>query len=135
MSITNRIQGIDPMGWTILNTALSVSADSMACDGGVITATLTVTGTTDDRKEVNSYTASIRDDYVIPDILWKSGPHRVEPNTKVNESFTVELRCDKKCKVVGPDGSSGERTAELYAYVLGGELEAATDEVPVTCVR
>jgi len=118
-----------------MNTALSVSADSMACDGGVVTATLTVTGKTDDRKEVNSYNASIRDDYVIPDILWKSGPQLVEPSTEVNESFTVELRCNKRCKVVGPDGSSGERTAELYAYVLGGELEAASDEVPVTCVR
>lgn len=122
------------MAWTSLNTTLSVSADSMACDGGVVTATLTVTGTTDDERGMNSYHASIRDDYVIPDILWESGPQTVEPKTEVNESFTVELRCNEKGKVVGPDGSSGERTAELYAYVLTEELEASSDEVPVTCV-
>ncbi|MBT8065260.1 MAG: hypothetical protein KJN94_09585 [Gammaproteobacteria bacterium] len=123
------------MGWILLNASLSVSADSMACEGGSVTATVTVTGKTDDRKEVNEYTASIRDDYVIPDILWDSGPKSVGANAEVEESFTVEIRCNEKCHVVGPDGDSGERTAELYAYVLSEELEGASDEVPVTCVR
>ena len=82
---------------------------------------------------MNRYDASIRDDYVIPDILWESGPQTVEPGTEVNRSFTVELRCNEKGKVVGPNGSSGERRAELYAYVLTDELEASSDEVPVTC--
>jgi len=123
------------MGWNILNTSLSVSADSMPCDGGLVTATVTVTGKTDEKKEMNSFTASIRDDYVIPDILWESGPQAFGPDVEVNETFTVQLSCDTKCHVVGPDGSSGERTAELYAYVLSEELEAASDEVPLSCVR
>ncbi len=123
------------MGWVSLNTSLSVSADSMPCDGGLVTATLTVTGRTDEKKEMNSFTASIRDDYVIPDILWESGPQSVGADVEVDETFTVQLSCNEKCHVVGPDGSSGERTAELYAYVLSEELEAACDEVPLTCVR
>lgn len=123
------------MGWVNLNTSLSVSADSMPCDGGLVTATLTVSGKTDDKKELNNFTASIRDDYVIPDILWESGMQTVGPDVEVNESFTVQLSCNEKCHVVGPDGSSGERTAELYAYVLSEELEAASDETLLTCVR
>ena len=106
----------------------------MQCDGGLVTATLTVTGKTDQQDEMNSYTASIRDDYVIPDILWDSGPQSVGPDTEIDESFTVQLSCNDKCKVVGPNGSSGERTAELYAYALSDDLEAASNEVPVTCV-
>lgn len=123
------------MGWAILNVSLSVNATSMPCKGGNITATVTVTGKTDDKKEVNNYTASIRDDYVIPDILWKSEPQSADVNAHIKQSFTVELSCDKKCKVVGPNGSSGERTAELYGYVIGGGREGASDEIPVTCVR
>jgi hypothetical protein len=123
------------MGWAILNVSLSVNATSMPCEDGNITATVTVTGQTDDKKEVNTYTASIRDDYVIPDILWESGPQSADVNAHIEQSFTVELSCDKKCKVVGPNGSSGERIAELYAYVIGGGREGASDEIPVTCVR
>lgn len=123
------------MGWINLNTSLSVSEESVPCDGGLATATLTVTGKTDDKKELNSFTASIRDDYVIPDILWQSGPQTFGPEFEVNETFTVQLSCNDKCHVVGPDGSSGERTAELYAHVLSDDLEAASDEVLLTCVR
>ena len=123
------------MGLSILNASISVSATSMPCDGGTITATVTVTGQTDDQKELNSYTASIRDDYVIPDILWKSEPQTAEAGSPINQVFTVELSCNDKCKVVGPNGSSGERVAELYAYVIGGGLEGASDEIPVTCIR
>jgi hypothetical protein len=123
------------MGWINLNTSLSVSADSMPCDGGLVTATLTVTGKTDDKKELNNFTASIRDDYVIPDILWESGMQSIGPDVEINESFRVQLSCNEKCHVIGPDGSSGERTAELYAYVLSEDLEAASDETLLTCVR
>ena len=122
------------MGWILLNASLDVSADSMACDGGSVTATVTVTGRTDEKKEVNEYNASIRDDYVIPDILWESGPKSVGANAEVDETYTVELGCNGKCHVVGPNGDSGERKAELYAYVLSEELEGASDEVPVTCL-
>ena len=123
------------MGWNILNVSLSVNATSMPCEDGTITATVTVTGQTDDKNEGNSYTASIRDDYVIPDILWQSEPQAVDPDSHVNQSHSVEVSCNKRCHVVGPHGSSGERTAELYAYVIGDEMEGASDELPVTCVR
>ncbi len=123
------------MGWILLNASLSVSADTMPCDGGSVTATVTVTGKTDDKEEVNEYTASIRDDYVIPDILWDSGLKSVGANAEVEESYKVDLSCNGKCHVIGPDGDSGERKAELYAYVLSEELEGASDEVPVTCVK
>ena len=123
------------MAWRILNTSLSVDANTMKCDGGLVTATLTVTGKTDGQDEASIYTASIRDDYVIPDILWDSGPQSVGSNTEVNKSFKVKLSCSKLCKVVGPNGSSGEKTAELYAYVLSEDLESASDETIVTCVH
>ena len=123
------------MAWHILNTSLSVDANTMKCNGGLVTATLTVTGKTDGQDEVNSYTASIRDDYVIPDTLWDSGPQSAGPNTEVNETFKVQLSCSKSGKVVGPNGSSGEKTAELYAYVLSEDLESASGETIVTCVH
>ena len=123
------------MGWAILNVSLSVNATSMLCKGGNIVATVTVTGRTDDKKEVNHYTVSIRDDYVIPDILWESEPQSADVNEDIKRSYTVELSCDEKCKVVGPHGSSGERTAELYGYVIGGRRESASNEIPVTCIR
>lgn len=123
------------MGWAILNVSLSVTATSMLCKGGNIVATVTVTGRTDDINEVNHYTVSIRDDSVIPDILWESETQSADVNEDIKRSYTVELSCDEKCKVVGPNGSSGERTAELYGYVIGGECESASNEIPVTCVR
>lgn len=123
------------MAWRILNTSLSVDADTIMCDGGLVTATLIVTGETDGKDDDNSYTASIRDDYVIPDILWDSGPQMVGANAEVNETFKVQLSCNKSGKVVGPNGSSGERIAELYAYVLSENLDSASDEVTVSCLR
>jgi len=123
------------MGWIVLNAALTVSADSMPCEGGAVTATVTVSGKTDDTKEVNSYTASIRDDYIFPDILWQSEPQSVGPGSQFEETFSVEISCDRKCHVIGPHGSSGERTAELYAYAIGEGVEGASDEVPVTCIK
>lgn len=123
------------MGWVVLNVSLSVNATSMPCKGGKVTATVTVTGKTDDEKEVNNYTASIRDDYVFPDILWQSEPQTADVNAHIEKVFTVELTCNKKCKVIGPNGSSGERTAELYGYVIGGGCEGASNEIPVTCIR
>ena len=122
------------MGWRTLNTSLSVDANTIKCDGGLVTATVTVSGTTDGADEVNTFTASIRDDYVIPDILWDSGPHSAGPNAEFTETFEVQLSCNKSGKVIGPNGSSGEKTAELYSYVLTEELESASNEVKVSCV-
>lgn len=123
------------MGWINLNASLSVSAKSVPCKDGVITATVTVSGRTDDTKEVNSYTASLRDDYVIPDILWDSGPQSVGASMHIETSFPVEVRCNEQCHIVGPGGSSGERVAELYAHVISEELESASDEIKVSCER
>jgi hypothetical protein len=123
------------MAWVILNAAITISDSSMSCQGGAITATVTITGQTDDAEETNNYTASIRDDYVIPDILWESELQSFGAGEEVNQAFSVQMTCNKKCHVTGPNGSSGERVAELYAYVLGGRREGASDEVKVTCIR
>ena len=114
---------------------LSVSADTIACPNGKVTATLVVSGRTDADKEVNSYIASIRDDYVFPDILWQSEARTVGPEEEVEDSFDVEITCDERCHVIGPHGSSHERTAELYGQVDGGDCENSTDEVPVRCIK
>ena len=122
------------MAWIVLNVSLSLSAGSMPREGGAVTATVTVTGRTDEAEEVNEYTASIRDDYVIPDILWSSGLQTAGPGEQLSRTHSVELVCDGKGHVAGPHGSSGERRAELYAYVIGGGLEGASDETPLRCL-
>ena len=122
------------MAWNILNVSLAISATTKACQGGRVTATLTVTGSTDESSEANHFTASLRDDHVIPDILWDSGPQEVGSGETLKRSFEVDLWCNKKCKVVGPAGSSGEKTAEIYAYVLGGRREGQSDDIPVSCI-
>ena len=99
-----------------------------------MTATVTVNGKTDESSETNHFTVSLRDDHFIVDILWDSGPQEVGSGATVMRSFEVDLWCNKKCKVVGPAGSSGEKTAEIYAYVLGGQREGQSDNIPLSCV-
>lgn len=123
------------MGWIVLNVKLSVSSTSMSCKGGMISATVTVTGQTDDNEGENSYTAFIKEDHVIPDILWKSEPQAAMPGTTVNQSHSIELNCNDRCHVIGPHGSSRESTAEIYAYVIGGRREGQSDDLPVRCIR
>ncbi len=123
------------MGWNILNVSLALSATSINCQDGKVTATVTVTGTTDESGEANYFTASLRDDHVIADILWDSGPQEIGSGETLKRSFEVELWCNKRCKVVGPAGSSGEKSAEIYAHVLGGEREGQSDNIPVSCIQ
>jgi len=122
------------MAWDILNVSLAVSATSMSCQDGSVAATVTVTGRTDASGEANYFTASLRDDHFIPDILWDSGPQEVGSGETLKRCFEVDLWCNKRCKVVGPAGSSGEKTAEIYAHVLGGRREGQSDNIPVTCI-
>ena len=121
------------MAWKFLNTSLTVSARSMACADGKIMATVVVAGETDDDGQLNHYKVSLRDDHVIPDILWDSGQIESGPGQSVNQGFEVELCCDKRCKVVGPAGSSHERTAEIYSHIIGEEREGQSDNISVTC--
>ena len=121
------------MGWIVLNVKLSVSSSAMSCKGGMISATVTVTGQTDDNEGENSYTAFIKEDHIIPDILWKSEPQTVLSGTTVNQSYTVELKCNKLRHVIGPHGSSGESKADIYAYVIGGRREGQSDNLRVIC--
>lgn len=123
------------MGWETLNVALSVSADTIPWPDGKVTATLVVSGRTNGDEVVNRYVASIRDDYVFPDILWRSEERTVGPDEEVEDSFRVDITCDKRRHVIGPHGSSHERTAELYGQVDGGDCENSTDEIPVRCVK
>ena len=123
------------MAWEILNISLAMSDTEIACEGGKAIATITVTGRTDDQKVTNHYTASLRDDHFMPDILWDSGQQAVGPGESVRQQFEVDIWCNKRCKVVGPAGSSHEKTAELYAHVSGEEREGQSDNIPVTCAR
>ncbi len=104
----------------------------MSSDGRA-TATVSVEGATDANDGPNTFQAFLKDDYLFTDTIWKSGEISVASNTKVNETYTVELWCDKRCKVVGPHGSTRERRAEIYAHVLSDDLESHTDEVIVEC--
>jgi len=121
------------MAWKFLNTRLEVNATSMACGDGKIIATVSVSGETDDDRQANHYKATVRDDHVIPDILWDSGQIEVGPGESLNQSFEVELWCNKRCKLVGPAGSSHERTAEIYSHVAGKEREGQSNNISVTC--
>lgn len=123
------------MAWINLNTSLAVSAKTMACKGGKVTAKVTVSGRTNDDKVINHYSVSLRDDHVIPDILWKTGPHDVGPGETLSKVYEVELSCNARCKVIGPDGSSHERTAEVYSHILGEDAEGQSDDIAVSCVR
>lgn len=121
------------MAWVNINIKLSLSSKSIPCDGGFATATVTLSGLTDDADAVNPYVASLRDDHVIPDVLWNSGPMQAGFSERLERQFEIRLFCDEKCHVAGPDGSSFERAAEVYAHVLATQLEAQSDDVSVGC--
>lgn len=122
------------MAWTHLNVKLTVNDTTIERQGGKIVATLTVSGVTDEQDESNSFVATLRDDHIIPDIMWNSGKQAVGPAESVNQRFEVELRCNRRGKVVGPDGSSHEKTARVYAHVVSAEMESQSNDIPVSCV-
>jgi len=122
------------MAWKILNVSLEISDTNIPCKGGKAIAIVTVKGKTDDEKIRNQFKASLRDDHVIPDILWDSGPQWAGPGETVQKKFEVELWCNSRCKVVGPAGSSHEKIAEVYALVAGEEREGQSDDIAVTCI-
>jgi hypothetical protein len=37
--------------------------------------------------------------------------------------------------VIGPEGSTHERKAEIYGYVLGDDLEWQTEQINVECTK
>lgn len=121
------------MAWKILKVSLAISDTNIDCKGGKSTATITVSGETDDVDVINHFNASLRDDHVIPDILWKSGQQSAAAGETIMRNFETDIWCNKRCKVVGPAGSSHEKTAELYAYVVGEELESQSGNIPVSC--
>ena len=71
------------MAWNYLKADLSLSDTRIESKGGKVIATLTVTGETDDSSPENLFTASLRDDHFIPDILWDSGPRAVGPGERI----------------------------------------------------
>lgn len=121
------------MAWTRLTVKLTVSGTRIEREGGRVIATVTVSGTTDGDDESNSCEASLRDDHLMPDILWKSGPITVGPAENVRRVFETALTCDRRGKVVGPAGSSHQKTANVYARVISAELESQSPDIPVSC--
>jgi hypothetical protein len=92
-------------------------------------------GETDGDDEENTYMAFLKEDHILPDTIWKSGKVSVAPNSSVEKTYSVELWCNKRCKVVGPHGSTHERRADVYAYVLSGDLEWQSTEIAVECTK
>ena len=123
------------MSWSKLIVHLEIATRSMNCSDGNTIATVTVSGETDGNDEENTYEAFLKEDVVLPDVIWKSGVESVEANSKIEKPYAVELSCDKKCKVIGPHGSTHERRADVYAYVLGGNLEWKSEEIAVECIK
>lgn len=114
---------------------LEIEQPSISCNEGSSVAIVTVIGATDGDEGGNSYEASLKEDIFLPDVLWKSGDVAVEPNSKFEKAYSIELSCDEHCKVIGPEGSTHERKAEIYGYVLGGDLEWQTEQINVECTK
>ena len=114
---------------------LEIEHRSISCHDGKSIANVIVIGETDGDVEDNTYQASLKEDVFLPDILWRSGEVSIEPNSKFEKTYFVELSCDKHCKVIGPEGSTHEHKAEIYGYVLGGDLEWQSEQINVECVK
>ena len=123
------------MSWVKLIVHLDIEPRSMCCDDGTTIATVTIHGETNGDDEENTYESYLKEDHVLPDVIWKSGEVSVPANGKIEKTHSVKLWCDKRCKVVGPHGSTRERRADVYAYVLGGDLEWKSNEIPVECTK
>lgn len=121
------------MGWKSLSVSLSIEKTSLSCQKGESTnATITVTGKTDSQGA--HYRAYCYDDTVIKDTLYLTNRVTVAPGTNHEEEYDFTLECDDDCHVAGPQGSSGEAEAEVYAHVEGtGGVEHTTDEIVVKC--
>ena len=123
------------MSWAKLIVHLDIEPRSICCSDGKTIATVTVRGETDGDDEENTYEAFLKENHVLPDMIWKSGEVSVAPNGKFEKTYSVELWCDKHCKVVGPHGRTHEHRADVYAYVLGGDLEWQSTEITVECTK
>ena len=121
------------MSWTKLIVRLDIEPRSICCSDGKAIATVTMLGETDGDDEANTYMAFLKEDHILPDTIWKSGKVSAAPNSSIEKTYSVELWCDKHCKVVGPHGSTHERRADVYAYVLSGDLEWQSTEIAVEC--
>ncbi len=121
------------MSWAKLIVNVDIEPRSMSCSDGKAIATVTVLGETDGDDEENTYMAFLKEDHILPDTIWESGKVSVAPNSSIEKTYSVELWCDKNCKVVGPHGSTHERRADVYAYVLSGDLEWKSTEIAVEC--
>jgi hypothetical protein len=123
------------MSWTKLVVHLEVEPRLIACSGGKAIATVSVLGETNGDDEENSFEAFLKEDHILPDKIWKSGKVSAAPNSKFEKGYSIELWCNKHCKVVGPHGSTHEAHSDVYAYVLSDNLEWKSDEIAVKCIK
>lgn len=123
------------MAWSLLYVRLEIEPRSLQIDGPRAIAKVNVCGRTDGADEANSYHAFLREDYIMPDTIWKSEEVTIGPNCEVDEVHEVEIWCNDSCHVIGPHGSTHERNADVYAVVSGGELEGQSDQVAVSCSK
>ena len=117
-----------------INVAIRVNPVTVPCPppGGVFTVRVTVTGRAVGRG--GSYDVEIYDqDAIIDDLLAGSYANGVLPGNLWRQHIFF-LKCDPKCDVAGPLGTSGENTAEIYAWANGGRnVTAMSQVVGVTC--
>ena len=117
-----------------INVNMTVAPVLVQCPppGGVFAVTVVVTGRAAGRG--GSYDVEIYDqDVLIDDLLDGSYANGVLPGP-FRAQHVFFLNCDSACDVVGPLGSSGESTAEIYAWANGGRnVTAMSGVVSVTC--
>lgn len=117
-----------------INVTMTVKPINAPCPpaGGVFTVTVTVSGRAAERG--GSYDVSLYDQDVIwDDCLDSSVANGVLPGPFRRQHIFL-LKCDAQCQVTGRLRSSGEQTAELYAWVNGGRnVTAMTPVVQVSC--
>jgi hypothetical protein len=124
------------MAITALNVTMTVNPKEVTCPpvGGKFTVIASVRGRAD--RNGGSYDVFIydRDRLSADDQLASSTANGVTQGNFA-KAYTFTLNCNASCEVAGPDGSSGEGEAEIYAFVDGGGgTTAESGKQTIKCV-
>lgn len=118
----------------LISVTLTVNPTAVACPppGGVFTVTATVAGRATGRG--GSYDIGIYDEDLIRDDFLDGSAANGVGAGPFRRQHTFFLECSDSCGVVGKQGSSGESTAEIYAWVNGGRnVTAKSRTIEVRC--
>jgi hypothetical protein len=103
-------------------------------DGNSATYTVTVTGTPSNHTQ-NYFWKVFDDDLIFDDLLKDLDGFQILPGLdNWTKMLTFVLECKNGCIVNGPDGSSGEHTAEVYVEISKATSVVATSNtLDVSC--